>query len=109
MEPEVTFSVVQIELTSYPIWCICVYSCTCDRVSKANSPLLVCLLFTLVSLVVPASSSIPFLLPLPVVASAAAAVPLSAAAPPPATAPAARPPVAQKKAEESYGAHSADH
>lgn len=64
--------------------------------SKTSSPLLVCPLFTLVSLVVTASSSVPILLPL--VASAAAPVPLSAAAPPPAAAPAARPPAAQMKA-----------
>lgn len=63
--------------------------------STAGSPLPVRPLFTLVSLVVPASSSVPILLPL--VAFAAAPVPLSAAAPPPAAAPAARPPAAQMK------------
>lgn len=80
---------------------------TCARAivcQQPVSPLPVCPLFALVSLVVPASSSVPIFLPL--VASAAAPLPLlSAAAPPPAAAPAAGPPAAQMK---SYWAYSAD-
>lgn len=64
-----------------------------DHVSEVNSPLFVCLLFSLVPLLVSALCSVPLLNPLPVMAFAAAMVPLSAAAPPSATAPATRPPV----------------
>lgn len=112
MEPEVTLSVVLIELTSYHIWYFSVYLCARGRVSPANSPLPVCLLFTLVPLVAPASSSVPFLLPLTVVACAAAPVPLFAAAPPSAAAPATRPPVAQNERwgkRYSADSQSADH
>lgn len=68
--------------------------------SKVNSPLFVWLLFSLVPLLVSALCSVPLLLPLPVVAFAAAMVPLTAAAPPSATAPATRSPVARMKGRE---------
>lgn len=78
--------------------------------SKVNSPLFVCLLFSLVPLLVSALCSVPLLLSLPVVAFAAAILPLSAAAPPSTTAPATRPPVARMKGrEKNYEARSAAH